>query len=109
MDEEALLMGEESVSIKEYFDAKVSHLEEISNERDRRYEQRFQAQEQAISVAEAAAERWRLNANEWRSAMTDRERNFFSRGMGYVVGAVSIFGTIVAIAMAIVTLAGHAK
>jgi len=100
-------MSEESVSIKEYFEARVSHLEEVSNERDKRYEQRFQAQEQALNVAEAAAERWRLNANEWRAAMTDRERNFFSRGMGYVVGAVSVFGTLTGIIAAVVALSRH--
>jgi hypothetical protein len=58
---------------------------------DRRYEQRFAAQEAAVIAALAAsekanlladanAERWRAEANEWRGAMNDRERGFMSRG-----------------------------
>ena len=65
---------------------------------DKRYEERFAAQEKAVkdaiaaqekavnaalaasekavSVAENNAAQWRAGANEWRSAMTDRERNF---------------------------------
>jgi hypothetical protein len=55
------------------------------------------AAEKAVAVAETNAEKWRMNANEWRAAMNDRERQFFSRGMGYVVGAVSVVSAIVAI------------
>jgi len=65
-------------------------------------DQRFAAQEKAIEVAEANAEKWRMNANEWRAAMTDRERNFLSKGMGYVVGALS------AVAL-ILTIVAHVK
>lgn len=53
------------------------------------------AAEKAVSVAEANAEKWRINANEWRGAMDDRERNFLSRGMGYVIGAVSVIAMLV--------------
>jgi hypothetical protein len=66
------------------------YVERLLHEADRRYEERFQGQEKAVSAALAAAaeatskaetnaERWRNNANEWRAAMTDRERNFMSR------------------------------
>ncbi len=34
------------------------------------------ASEKAVLVAENNAEKWRANANEWRGAMGDRERNF---------------------------------
>ena len=30
-------------------------------------------------MAETNAEKWRSNANEWRAAMTDREKNFATR------------------------------
>ena len=65
---------------------------------DSRYQARFVAQEQAVKdalvsqeklvaaalesankavlVAEENSEKWRANQNEWRAAMTDRERNF---------------------------------
>jgi hypothetical protein len=37
------------------------------------------ASEKAVLVAENNAEKWRDNANEWRSAMTDREIRFAMR------------------------------
>ena len=37
------------------------------------------AQERAIKLAEENATIWRASANEWRGAMTDRERAFMSR------------------------------
>lgn len=66
-------------------------------EQEKRYEQRFEAQEQAVKVYEASAEKWRDQANEWRQSMLDRERQFFSKGMGYVVGALSALALIVTI------------
>lgn len=49
------------------------------DERDRRYEQRFRSIEDALKI------------------LADRERNFFSRGMGYVVTALSSVALIVSI------------
>jgi Flp pilus assembly protein TadB len=71
-------------------DTLKAHIERLIYESDRRYNERFAAQEKAVVAALAAAaeavakaeynaERWRNNANEWRAAMTDRERNFMSR------------------------------
>lgn len=37
------------------------------------------AAEKAVTVAEANAEKWRDNANEWRGAMGDREKDFARR------------------------------
>ena len=76
----------------------LKHFTEILNSYDVRYQERFAAQEKAVkdalaaqekavnaalaasekavSVAETNAAQWRAGANEWRSAMTDRERNF---------------------------------
>ncbi len=62
----------------------------IMDERDRRYEQRFLAQEAAVSAAfkaadnalakvDAATVRDKIAANEWRDAMNDREKNFIGR------------------------------
>lgn len=82
---------------------------------------RLQAQEKAVTVALAAAEkavlaaakatqmagdkaelenqRWRDAANEWRNAMTDRERDFMSRREFYsIVGvAVLVVGLLITI------------
>lgn len=35
--------------------------------------------EKAVAVAETIAKEWRMGSNEWRQAMTDRERNFMPR------------------------------
>jgi len=94
-------VGTENVDLKTYFEALLA-------EQDKRYEQRFLAQqeamdaafassEKAIAVAEANSEKWRANANEWRKAMDDRERNFLSKGMGYIIGALAIFSGIVSV------------
>ena len=64
---------------------------------------RFLEQEKAVQAALAAAEkavlkkeeeveRWRQNANEWRGAMSDRERDFLTRKEFY-----SIIGTAVGV------------
>ena len=34
------------------------------------------SQQRAVELAEVMAQRWREQANEWRSAMSDRERHF---------------------------------
>ena len=74
------------------------HLEALIAEADKRYAERFEAQERALTTAEEHAQQWRNSANEWRSAMTDRERNFLSRGMGNVLMALSILAALLAIA-----------
>jgi hypothetical protein len=66
------------------------HVSRILQERDHRYEQRFKAQEaasnqqlkahqEATTLAEENAQRWRENANEWRASMNDRESKFMPR------------------------------
>jgi hypothetical protein len=68
----------------------MEHLEAVIQEADRRYEQRFAAQQDAMrsalasatlaaEKAEANGEKWRASANEWREAMNDRERQFLPR------------------------------
>ena len=78
----------------------LQHIKALLAHNDRRYEERFTAQkeavkdalaaqekavnaalaaaEKAVAVAERNAEEWRKGANEWRASMTDRERNFAS-------------------------------
>lgn len=69
---------------------KISGLANISDERDRRYEDRFGAMdekntlalassEKAIAKAEIAQEKRFDNTNEWRAAMQDRDRNQMPR------------------------------
>lgn len=98
----------------------LEHALALLEANDKRYEERFAAQEKAVkdalaaqekavnaalaasekavSVAETNAERWRAGANEWRAAMNDRERNFLSKGMGYVVGGLSAIALLLTIA-----------
>jgi hypothetical protein len=65
----------------------LAGLRELMQETDKRYAERFQAQEKfhaaalaasekQVALAEANAEKWRANANEWRGAMDDREGKF---------------------------------
>lgn len=73
----------DDVPIRDYVEALLAQM-------DQRYEQRFVAQEKAIAAAlassdkanatsEVNAEKWRQSANEWRGAMSDRDRELPSR------------------------------
>lgn len=57
------------------------------------------AAEKAVNKAETNGEKWRDNANEWRGAMGDRERDFMTRKEFYsIVGTAAIvFGVITAV------------
>lgn len=70
-------------------DTLKDYIERLLHEYDRRLEQRFIAQEKAVTAAltaakeatdkyEADVERWRIANNEWRQAMLDREQQFVS-------------------------------
>lgn len=81
------------------------------------------AAEKAVNKAETNAEKWRDNANEWRGAMSDRERNFapiqrvdaleklvdrnegtsagLKSGWGYMVGFAGFVAALVAIFIAL--------
>ena len=45
----------------------------------RHFTELMDEQKRAIQLAEANASQWRASANEWRGAMTDRERTFMAR------------------------------
>jgi chemotaxis protein histidine kinase CheA len=96
-----------SVTLKEYFEALFQALkdnsEAVIREVDRRYEQRADLQDKAVAAALASAQKavdaalaaqdaavskaekqdelWRASANEWRSAMNDRETKFATQEM----------------------------
>lgn len=111
-DKPAFIAGEQRVSI-------LAHIHALRDADDKRYQQKFEAlekafndqllaqekavdtamnaAEKAVNVAETTAEKWRANANEWRKAMDDRERNFLPRAMGYVIGAVSVVSLMIQI------------
>jgi len=69
----------------------------IMDERDRRYALHFDLHQRAAALAMEDAMRWREAANEWRQSMNDREANFLSRGMGFVIGALSVVATLISI------------
>jgi hypothetical protein len=86
----------------------LTSLRALCDERDRRYGELAAAQARAVDAALTAAkeavaasdrnvEKWQAAANEWRGAMQDREREFFSKSMGMVVGALSAASLIVAL------------
>jgi hypothetical protein len=56
-----------------------THFDDILAEMNRRYEDKFKAMDCAVEKAENATEAWKTNANEWRGAMTDREKMFLPR------------------------------
>lgn len=62
----------DTVTLKEYF-------EKILAEKDKYYEKIIALAKESVQIAEAGAEKWRQNANEWRGAMTDREKNFLKQ------------------------------
>ena len=64
-------------------------------EHEKRTEQRFSDFSRAIDLQETNASHWREQANEWRAAMDDRERNFLPKTMGYLLAGVSVILSIV--------------
>jgi hypothetical protein len=50
------------------------------------------AAEKAVLVAERNAEKWRDSANEWRAAMTDKDRNFVTKSVlwGYFAALIGL-------------------
>jgi hypothetical protein len=81
----------------------LKSLKALMDERDRRYTEVSDAKEKAVSaalvaaqkavdIAEHNAEKWREGANEWRQAMTDKDRNFVTKNVlwGYFVGVIGL-------------------
>jgi hypothetical protein len=79
----------------------LEHTKELLSLRDKRYQERFDAQEKAIQqavtsqeraiaaammaaekaldIAERNSEKWKNNADEWRATMTNREHTFATK------------------------------
>ena len=77
-------------TVNEVCQEKIDRVHDVSDERDLRYEQRFtamdektslalNASEKAVTKAEIAQEKRFDNTNEWREAMSDRDRNQMPR------------------------------
>lgn len=60
-------------------DRAVRWLKEIGDERDKRYEQRFRAQEEAVRVATNAHEKRLDGMNEFRETLRDQATTFMPR------------------------------
>lgn len=60
-------------------DTLSAHLEAMMREADRRYEQRFDAQEKAVAKAETAAEKRLDSVNEFRAQLSDQAQTFMPR------------------------------
>lgn len=68
----------DTVTLKEYYDA-------ILAEKDKALSAALASAEKAVLKKEEEVERWRANANEWRGAMSDRERDFLTRKEFYAI------------------------
>jgi hypothetical protein len=73
-------------------------LKALMQEKEEKYQAIWKAMDKALRIAEDNTQHWRANANEWRQAMDDRERNFLSHNMGIVIGILSATALIIAIA-----------
>lgn len=71
------------------------HFEKVLAERDKAISAALQSAEKAVQVAETNAEKWRNQANEWRGAMSDREKNFITRREVWIA-VVALIGFIFA-------------
>jgi len=76
-------------------------IKELILAHDRRYEAIFMAQEKATEKQERNAEHWRAQANEWRQAMTDREREFTPKMLFYIMWAGSFGVSLLAVLLSI--------
>lgn len=77
-----------------------AHIKAVMDERDKRYEAALASAALAVEKAEGIADRWREHANEWRAAMTDKDKNFLTKDVarGYFVTGLMAAGVMIAIA-----------
>lgn len=91
----------DDVSLRDYTSSRIDHLQQVMDERDRQYAQRFEAQQQALNAALQAAKEAVANAlsaakeavtkaeeasnkrfdsvNEFRQTLTDQASTFMSK------------------------------
>ncbi len=97
-----------------------AHLKSIMDERDKRYEALSTAQkdavesalssaQRAVDKAESIAEKWRQNANEWRSAMGDKDKLYLTKDVarGYFVTGLMAAGVLIAVVEFLARLIGR--
>lgn len=93
----------DEVPLKEYIDTRFKDfgdaVDRRFNDQDTSTKTALASAEKAVDKAEASSEKWRQNANEWRGAMSDRERDFLSRKEFYaIIGtAVGVVGMVIAV------------
>jgi hypothetical protein len=61
------------------FETLLVHFKELLDASDKRYEQRFVAQKEAIQKAEASSDARFASVNEFRAALADQQRNLVPR------------------------------
>lgn len=57
----------------------IAHLRELMNANDKRYAERFEAQQKAIEKAELASEKRFEGVNEFRATLADQQRSLMPR------------------------------
>jgi hypothetical protein len=72
----------DDISLKEYVDTRLASDAKA-------VEAALAAAKEAVAIAEQNSQRWRTNANEWRGAMSDRERDFLTRKEFYAIVATA--------------------
>ncbi len=93
------------------------HIQAMMDERDKRHDQTIMAQkeavvsalasaERAVEKSETIAERWRANANEWRAALGDRDKQYLTKDVakGYFVCGLMSAGVIVGIVELVINI-----
>lgn len=76
-------MSENNISLREHIEA-LREADKVA------ISAALAAAKEAVLKKEEEVERWRANANEWRGAMNDRERDFLTRREFYVMVATAI-------------------
>lgn len=70
-------------ALKEHFERIIAdqqtHFEQRLLDRQKYFDQIIMDREEAVKVALEQTKEWQRASNEWRGAMTDRERNFITR------------------------------
>jgi hypothetical protein len=95
-------MAGEEITLKEYVDRRFDDQEKAVQAAllaaDKGVSAALASAEKAVDKAEAGSEKWRASANEWRGAMSDRERDFLTRREFYamLVTAVAVVSLILA-------------
>ena len=80
-------------------DTLKEHVFAVMDERDMRYEQRFQASQKAIDEAKTETQKKFENTNEWRGLVSDTQKNYVTRSevFALVGAAAAIVGIVIEI------------